>query len=301
MNSYHTFSEAYPYLIKDVLENGVKGVSPRGMGTRELTGYQFKIESLEDSIPRQAARKLNYRFALLEGLLNVWGNYPEDIVLYVNKNMQRFQNEDTKMWDGAYAPRLHSGYRAIIELLKHDPDTREAVLPIFKLEDLDIAQISKDTPCTLTLQLLIRDGKLNMIATMRSNDIYWGTAYDVPQFMMVQRAVACILGIPTGWYIHQAGSLHAYDDKISEMEAIFSPEEKDRMMDTSMFPTEWPHMEYSDIRWQLDRMFAAISNFIVSGEHDPFILPLPEPFNTYYWYLTKDKKVKEIVTELNGE
>jgi hypothetical protein len=72
-------------------------------------------------------------------------------------------------------------------------------------------------PCTLSLQFLIRDKRLNCIATMRSNDIVWGLTYDVFNFTMIQEYVAVKVGIPLGDYFHNAGSLHLYADRDAKM------------------------------------------------------------------------------------
>jgi thymidylate synthase len=50
-----------------------------------------------------------------------------------------------------------------------------------------------DVPCTLTLQFLIRQGRLDMIVNMRSNDLLWGFSYDITQFAFVQRLLAMCL------------------------------------------------------------------------------------------------------------
>lgn len=66
-------------------------------------------------------------------------------------------------------------------------------------------------PCTTTLQFLLREGRLHIIATMRSNDAYLGLPHDVFCFTMLQEMVARILGVDLGSYRHFVGSMHLYD------------------------------------------------------------------------------------------
>ena len=137
-------------------------------------------------------------------------------------------NDKTTEFDGNYGDRIHlrnprfsdivdheeeapSQLTRCYELLKKDPSSRRAILtihnPVWDKVDGD----SKDIPCTLNLQFLIRDGKLHCICTMRSNDIWYGTPHNVMMFTFLQRAMAGWLGVQPGDYIHRANSLHMYD------------------------------------------------------------------------------------------
>ena len=96
---------------------------------------------------------------------------------------------------------------------------KRAVLQIFDADELaDINSI--DVSCTLCLQFLIRNGKLNCIAFMRANDMYVGMSSDVFSFTMIQEYVANLLNIPVGTYHHVVGSSHLYEvnfDKAKEV------------------------------------------------------------------------------------
>lgn len=76
----------------------------------------------------------------------------------------------------------------------------------------DLKPGNGDLPCTTTLQFLPRKGKLHMIATMRSNDVFRGLPGDVFAFTFIQEVVARMLGLEVGIYSHFVGSLHLYDD-----------------------------------------------------------------------------------------
>jgi len=56
-----------------------------------------------------------------------------------------------------------------------------------------------------------RENKLDMIVTMRSNDLLWGFSYDINQFAYIQKLLAMIIGVGIGNYIHHSNSLHIYD------------------------------------------------------------------------------------------
>src|SRR4029453_8927030 len=68
--------------------------------------------------------------------------------------------------------------------------------------------------CTSTLQFVIRDHRLNLMTTMRSNDAYFGLPHDIFCFTMLQDLIARSLDIELGTYVHSVGSLHVYEEKI---------------------------------------------------------------------------------------
>ena len=77
----------------------------------------------------------------------------------------------------------------------------------------DITADFKEIPCTCSIQFLIRDQKLNMYVSMRSNDAYWGLPHDIFSFTMLQEIIARKLGVDLGQYYHSVGSLHLYDNQ----------------------------------------------------------------------------------------
>ena len=77
-----------------------------------------------------------------------------------------------------WSKRLHTGIRfdigdlsTLIKLLRKEPDTRQAYLPIYFPEDLSAAVMDERIPCTLGYQFIIRNGSLDLFYPMRSCDI----------------------------------------------------------------------------------------------------------------------------------
>jgi thymidylate synthase len=125
-----------------------------------------------------------------------------------NKQIAAFSDNGITFF-GAYGPQVIRQLPQIIELLRKDPDTRQAVLNIWQPLALQVP--TKDVPCTLTWQFFIRGGKLELHANMRSNDVWLGLPYDLFNFTQVQRAVANELDLACGDYVHHVGSLHLYE------------------------------------------------------------------------------------------
>jgi thymidylate synthase len=102
----------------------------------------------------------------------------------------------------------------VIDLLKNQPDTRQAAISIYDCKEHDT--FTFDTPCTYAVQFTILNNKLNMSVVMRSNDLWFGFCNDQYQFSKLQWYVwnRLDINIEMGTYFHYAHNLHLYNDKI---------------------------------------------------------------------------------------
>ena len=202
-----TFAEVYDKLLLNLLEEGKK-VSPRGMLTKELMQETFCIEDPNSSLIYIPGRNFSLVHAIHESFLIFCDDNHVKIAGYFNKNIAQFSDNGITLY-GSYGHRIATKMQGVLEKLKEDHDTRQALLTIHRVDDSIVK--TKDPPCTITLQFTIRDEKLNMHVYMRSNDIVWGTPYDVFMFTTIQKVFANTLGIPIGKYYHTATSLHMYE------------------------------------------------------------------------------------------
>lgn len=212
--------------------------APRGKPIKELIAPSFTLMNPRNRLILNPLRAVNYGFAVGELCWYVRGENDLATMLYYNKRMGQF-SDDGKTINSAYGKRMfrnrwvgtgpvRSQLDDVIAELKKDPESRRAVMHINEPEDLYNAANygSKDVPCTMSIQLLIRDRKLHMHVLMRSNDVVWGLPYDVFSFTCLQEAFLYMLqdaGVPVddlGQYHHTAGSLHVYDTHFGMAEAI---------------------------------------------------------------------------------
>jgi thymidylate synthase len=126
----------------------------------------------------------------------------------------RKESEDGATVYGAYGPRLfglrgNDQFERVLDLLGRKPGSRRAVIQLFDADDLRGQR--KEIPCTCTLQFMVRGGRLELVAAMRSNDAFKGLPHDVFSFTMIQEILARILGHEPGAYTHFVGSLHLYE------------------------------------------------------------------------------------------
>jgi len=202
--------------------------SPRGMKTKELVNARILVRDPSDRLIFDPARKMNIGFAIADWLQMMVGDDELDVLSHFAKGIKEFADPDNpSKVGGAYGPRLKtpegfSQIAEVIDVLKNDPDSRQAVATIYDGKT-DLWTAADIVPCTLSLQFLIRQKRLHCIASMRSNDIVWGLTYDVFNFTMIQEYVARQLGVKLGDYHHNAGSLHLYVDRDKAMAKSLSP------------------------------------------------------------------------------
>lgn len=210
----------YEKIIRYIMDNG-KLITPRGMKTKEVMHANILVRDPLDRLIFSPTRRMNIGFAIADWLQIMTGNNHLEFLTHFAQNMEKFADpEDASKVGGAYGPRLiqpdGSQIDGVINRLQTDPDSRQAVMTIYSgMQDLDAK--AHVVPCTLSLQFLVRDKRLHLIVTMRSNDIVWGLTYDVFMFTMMQEYVARQIGVELGDYYHNAGSLHLYVDRDKEL------------------------------------------------------------------------------------
>lgn len=215
LGSFPSMDQAYPILVSRVVKDGER-LSPRGMVSIEMRPASFTITDPTRAVYTGEKRKMSYRFLAVETLSYLAGLGDEKtakLLVAVNKNLDPYLNKLTMKFDGAYGPRLRQSLPAVVALLDRDRDSRQAVAAIWSPGIPE----SIDVPCTVSLHFYVAHDKLEMTAYMRSNDLMWGTPYDVAAFCILQQAVAKSLGLQVGAYHHVADSLHVYQERVPDV------------------------------------------------------------------------------------
>lgn len=207
--------------------------------TTELLGANFLLTNTSRGLLQSYHRPLSIKYAATEVAWYLLGRSDTKFMEFAAPSYKRFAEADGTA-NGAYGGRLRGGedwireirqsqyadpknpaytvcpmhdqLTAVTSLLIREPDTRRAVISLWSMRDLPKSIIgSKDVPCTLTIQFLVREGALHCFVNMRSNDVWLGLPYDVFAWTFLQGMIAEALGIRTGHYYHSVASMHMYD------------------------------------------------------------------------------------------
>lgn len=163
-------------------------------------------------------------------------------------------------------------FRDCYNLLKRDPDTRQAVISLW-IPPFDKSTVTtNDRPCNDMVMFKIRNGFLNMTVINRSNDLHWGLySTNIMQFSVMHRIMASCLGVKLGRYYHHSDSLHIYHERDDISERVLNtPYDFDVYDHVEPYDLsgEWSSLE--DFDADLITFFAMEEGLRLHDEHEEF-------------------------------
>ena len=295
---FENINDAQLYLVRQLMEAG-HPIETRGFKTLELSPVFFSVINPRKRITTLNGR--NWNFAAALGELS-WHLATSNEVDFIANYLSGWKNysEDTKRITGScYGKRIfeadkdgESKWTSIIDLLQSDIHSRRAVISLLDPE-VYVNRSTPDISCTVSLQFLVRDGKIDLIVNMRSNDIIWGLPYDFFFFSYLQELMSFELNMPIGTYYHLAGSMHIYERHYEMAKKIIS--------DNTVFnDLLMPVMPSNEIKEFLDteykiRSAQADLQYIENMNIDVYWKELLEVL--YYYNQKKTRSISENETE----
>lgn len=222
--SKNTPNIAYRKMCRDLLEYGrpVETITGSRGKSRELVNYMIKIDDIENNVIDLKTRNASYAYLAGESLWYHAGRNDVGFISKFGKLWEKISDDGiTNNSAYGYIIKYKHGFdqaEKIIELLKNDPSSRRAIINI-NVPNENVIE-TKDEMCTICLNFMIRNMRLDCTAVMRSNDIIFGFTYDFSYFTQLQKYIAKKLGIETGSYTHFAMSLHFYEADYQKLKDI---------------------------------------------------------------------------------
>ena len=198
------FNHAYTQLLRGLSMNGDR-VSPRGQPTKEILGVTIRVDNPLHNILWHPERDLNYKFMVAEFLWIMYGYDDVKTISQYNSKLVEYSDDGEVFW-GAYGPAVQLNLPYVLKALEDDRESRQAVMEIWRTPWTP----TKDVPCTLTAQYLLRNDRLYSIVSMRSSDAYLGLPYDFFVFSQIQNTLCGLLQVNPGFLQFNLGSAHMY-------------------------------------------------------------------------------------------
>jgi len=213
--------------------------SSRAGETLEVLHVGLHIEEPSQRWVVSRTPPMNPAFALIEVFWIVAGRKDAAFPTFWNRTLSRYCGISTDL-HGAYGYRLRKHFGVdqldrVYRTLRNSPDSRQCVLqfwdPTVDLPNADGSPAAADIPCSVVAFPKIRNGRLEWMQVIRSNDIFRGMPYNFVQFTSIQEMLSGWLGVATGGYHQLSDSLHVYADDFeavrSDLDRVEAPPNSD--------------------------------------------------------------------------
>lgn len=201
--------------------------------TKELICEQYCLTSLKhEDFLFTFSRDKEWAFAELDERIHdssnpgdAWRKRKDVWEQFLVEQKNFMTGEEEKVFDYTYPERIHYSFSNkggvsdnlihVIKELKKNPDTRQAIIPIYSLDDPQWIGGIKRVPCSMYYDFLIRDdgkgGKqLNICYHQRSSDFVTHFGNDVWLAYKLMEYIAKDLGVKPGYLYHTIDSIHSY-------------------------------------------------------------------------------------------
>jgi len=216
MNTFENIDEIQLWMLEKLFAEG-ELIKPRELQTLEICNVNLCLTNPRNRNTYNKVRKWKLPLAIGEFAWHLSGSNNLNFITHYAKQWKNFSNDGEIISNSCYGYRIfgkdnqgNSQWENLKKLLRQDPFSRRAVLDIYK-SDNGKDYFTKDIACVSTAQFLIRHNRLDLIVTMRSNDLIWGLPYDIYLFTMLQELLSIELNVELGYYYHNVGSMHIYE------------------------------------------------------------------------------------------
>lgn len=214
LNAYRNTNAIWP----EETRNGPAYVFPEPV----TTTYTNPLER----VLFHGGRDANPIFHLMESIWMLAGRQDVEFLQQFNSKIGQF-SDDNRIFNAAYGYRWrhhfgHDQLLEVVEMLRADPNTRQAVIQIWDHQDL--VKPTKDKACNTQVIFDTRGNRLNMTVFNRSNDIWWG-AYgaNAVHFSILQEFVAIATNFKLGVYRQVSNNFHLYTELYDAAKYITNP------------------------------------------------------------------------------
>lgn len=241
-----SFHHTYLQVLQTVTTSTEYDTSSRGNDSAELTNVSFRITNPRERLPFLKRRPVNIVYNLAETLWYIAGRDDLDMITYYAPGMGHYSANGKTLTGTAYGTKLFTPdgqgvtqWDRVLDLLRTDPDTKRAVLGIYRPEELAVPD-NPDVSCTLAAQFLLREEQLHLTCYMRGNDAYMGMVSDVFAFTFLQELAACQLGVELGHYTHHVASMHVNNRDAKNVRRLLNESNQDGYVQPTFAPPVMP-------------------------------------------------------------
>ena len=230
-------------ILQDVLAAG-RPAEARGRKFLDYSGWSGVLSNPRAREIWNPVRGIRRGYNAASVAWNLAERNDVESICWWNPNGRKISDNGLTFYGANYGQRWNPYLDEAIDLLRSDPGTRRAFVPIWKPDDLmketvttlghqapvreRYSRVGKDVPCTLGFGLKIRKTQplpvsmpearapwLDMQVIMRSNSAFFVFPYDIYLFSVLQELIANEMGLLLGELSWMAMSMHVYEDELA--------------------------------------------------------------------------------------
>ena len=206
----------YLDLLRKIMADGAVKSDRTGTGTKSIFGYQMRFD-LNEGFPLLTTKKLHLRSIIHELL---WFLAGDTNIKYLHDNKVTIWDEWASP-DGELGPIYGYQWRswpapdgrhidqiaAVVESLKHNPDSRRHIVSAWNVADIDRMALP---PCHALFQFYVAEGRLSCQLYQRSADVFLGVPFNIASYALLTMMMAQVCGLKPGDFVHTLGDAHIY-------------------------------------------------------------------------------------------
>ena len=206
----------YLDLLRKIMADGAVKSDRTGTGTKSIFGYQMRFD-LNEGFPLLTTKKLHLRSIIHELL---WFLAGDTNIKYLHDNKVTIWDEWASP-DGELGPICGYQWRswpapdgrhidqiaAVVESLKHNPDSRRHIVSAWNVADIDRMALP---PCHALFQFYVAEGRLSCQLYQRSADVFLGVPFNIASYALLTMMMAQVCGLKPGDFVHTLGDAHIY-------------------------------------------------------------------------------------------
>ncbi len=162
--------------------------------------------------------------------------------------------------------------QSLIETLKTDPANRRMIMSLWQNEWLPTAALPS---CVWNSQWNVTGKRLNMMVTVRSNDVPLGLPFNVVQYAVLCHLIAQCTGLEAGQFTYVINNAHIYENQIEGIREQLRRRDEKLAADGKLFdaPELWINPEITDF-FAFDSS-KALKDIRLKGYEHQGRLPMP--------------------------
>ncbi len=237
--------KAYLDIVRHILEKGVRKQSRTGVDTIAIAGHMFEHD-MSEGFPLLTTKKIPFRLIaselefFIKGITDkrwmqernnhIWDEWanPEKAPYGHDEQAKKRMLEERDLgpvygfqwrhfgaeydnYDSDYTGKGIDQLKKVVETLKKNPFDRRMIISAWN--PLHMHKMGLP-PCHYALQLIVIDGKLNLLWNQRSVDLMLGLPFNIASYALLLHLLAKEAGLKEGKLIGFLADVHIYVNHI---------------------------------------------------------------------------------------